>query len=263
MSKQSFKNISKLLDIETKSVPIEEQFLNDLKRSMEIEDKKGWRLPSKTFKPSAMNCRRGSYYQLVGQEPDEGEAVYNIISICNAGSDIHERIQGFVSHMSNSGMDCEWVDVGSFIERRQLLDVSVREKMGYETKLYNNRYNISFMCDGLIKYKGKYYILELKTETSHKWYNRKDVDKKHYHQAISYSISLGIDEVIFVYIDRDMLNMKAYRFVVTDDMKQEVIDYITEVQGYVDRHIVPPKPENIEKRLCQYCGYRQSCRKDG
>ena len=122
---------------------------------------------------------------------------------------------------------------------------------------------MSFMCDGIIKYKGRYYILELKTESSYKFMNRKDVDPSHYHQGIAYSLALNIDQVLFVYISRDILDMKAFMFNVTDEMRQSLEAYIHECDGYIERQITPPKPEDVARKTCTYCGYRNQCKKDG
>jgi CRISPR/Cas system-associated exonuclease Cas4 (RecB family) len=165
--------------------------------------------------------------------------------------------------MKQNGIDCDWINVAEFVQSRGLDYLTIREQVGAETKLYDTRYNISFMCDGIVKYKGKYYILEFKTETSSKWYTRNGVDPKHYHQAMSYSNSLQLDNVIFVYIDRDMLNMKAFLFEVTDEMRQEIVDYAVDVAGYVERKIVPPKRADASSQKCRYCGYQSQCRKDG
>ena len=97
----------------------------------------------------------------------------------------------------------------------------------------------------------------------YKFMNRKDVDPSHYNQATAYSLALGIDEVLFVYISRDILDMKAFMFNVTGDMKAELIGYIEECDGYVSRMIAPPKPENVTKKSCNYCGYKTQCKKDG
>ena len=132
-----------------------------------------------------------------------------------------------------------------------------------ETKLYHKELNMSFMCDGIIKYKGRYYILELKTENSYKFMNRKDVDPSHYNQGTAYSLALGIDQVLFVYISRDILDMKAFMFNVTDEMRDNLLEYIYECDGYIERQITPPKPENITRKACTYCGYREQCKKDG
>ena len=121
---------------------------------------------------------------------------------------------------------------------------------------------MSFMCDGIIKYKNHYYILEVKTETSNKWWSREGVDEKHYNQATAYSIAFGLDEIIFLYVNRDILDMKTFIFKPTDDMKQNLIGTIEECDEYVKKIILPPKPETINKRVCEYCSYRERCRKN-
>lgn len=263
MSRSSLKSVQKLIDIANKEEAIEDSFLHDLCRSIELTEEKSWGgIPSQTFKPSSMQCKRNSYYQIMGVQPDIGEASHVMIGIANSGTDIHVRVQDAVAGMKDNGIDCEYVDVGDYVESHNLKDIVVREKKGNETKLYNKRYNISFMCDGIIKYRGEYYILEIKSETSNKWYSRLGVDKKHYNQGIAYSLSLGIDKVLFLYIERDMLNKKAYMFNVTHKMKDELVHYIESVDGYIERKIVPPKDDK-DRRVCNYCAYQSQCRKDG
>lgn len=262
MSRASLKSVSRLIDIleNKENTPVEAQFLDDLKRSIELTDAKGIRPVSQTFKPSSMNCMRNSYFQLIGAMPDVEPRSFTSIGITNSGSDIHERVQQAVCDMHLNSMDCEYVDVNKFVLSRNLVDLEVKAQKGFETKLYNKRYNISFMCDGIISYKGRYYILEIKTEASSKWYSRDGVDPKHYQQATAYSLSMGLDNVIFLYVDRDMLNMKSFMFHVTDDMRNEMVNYIETVQGYVERNIVPPKGD-ISRNVCQYCGYQNICKR--
>ena len=264
MSRSALKNVGRLIELANKELPVNESFLADFKRSIEIEADKWGGLPSPTFKPSSLNCKRECYYQIVQAQPDEGHSSFNMVGICNSGTDIHVRVQTAVMQMKENGMDCEWVDVEEYVKGHNLDYLIVREKKGTETKLYDTRYGtyISFMCDGIIKYKGKYYILEIKTESSNKWYPRTDVDKKHYHQGISYSNSFGIDDVLFLYVERDLLNMKCFLFSVTDEMRSSLVDFITDVQGYVERKITPPKSDDIPANQCRYCGYQTQCRKD-
>lgn len=265
MSRQSLKNVSRLIDLANSPQSVADTFLEDFKRSVLLTDEKNAGIPSKTFKPSSLNCERGCYYQIMGVKPEGGSASFNLIGICNSGTDIHVRVQTAVMEMIENGIDCEWVDVETYIKENNLDYLIVREKKGTETKLYDTRYGtyISFMCDGIIKYKGKYYILEIKTESSNKWYGRTDVDKKHYKQAISYSNSFKIDTVLFMYIERDLLNAKVFEYNVTDDMRNELEHFFKNVQGYVERQIVPPKPKDIQPNNCRYCGYLAQCRKDG
>ena len=104
--------------------------------------------------------------------------------------------------------------------------------------------------------------MEIKTESGYKFLNRKDVDAKHYHQASAYSLSLGIDDVIFIYISRDLLDMKSFCLYVTPEMRIEILEYIHECDSYLVKKEVPPKPENASKILCQYCNYKIQCGKD-
>lgn len=263
MARNSLKNVMRLLEVAKDTLPPEQDFLNDLKRSIELNADKDQRLPSKTYKPSGMNCIRASYYQITGVQPDQANSNYTIVGICNSGSDIHVRIQQAVEQMKNNGMDCEFISVPDFIKQRNLDYLTVVSNTVTETKLYHKKYNMSFMCDGIIKYKSHYYILELKTESSFKFLNRKDVDPSHYNQAIAYSLAFGLDQVIFVYINRDVLDMKAFMFNVTGEMKEGLVGYIEDCDGYVNRKIVPPKPENVLKKACSYCIYKTQCKKDG
>jgi CRISPR/Cas system-associated exonuclease Cas4 (RecB family) len=121
---------------------------------------------------------------------------------------------------------------------------------------------MSFLCDGIIKYRGHYYILEIKTEASFKFNERKGVDPSHYHQATAYSIAFGINDVLFLYECRDNCSKKAFMLHVTDDMKQELLSYIEECDSYIKKLKVPPIPENVPKKACSYCNYKGRCNTD-
>lgn len=256
------KNVSRLIDIAKDELPIEKVFLADLERSIEKQEADGSRTPSQYYKPSSMNCIRNMFYQRTGKPVDEALQSYIGIGICNSGTDIHARIQKAVLHMKDTGFDCKYLDVGKFVEKRNIPDVEVVSKQGYETKLFNKALQMSFLCDGVIKYRGQYYILEIKSESSFKWTQRTGVDTSHYRQATAYSISLNLPKVLFIYINRDLLDMKAFMFEPTSDMKNDLVGLIDNCEGYVKRLVTPPKPENVEKKTCEYCNYKSLCRKE-
>ena len=267
MARSSLKNVMRLIDNAIEQSPVEQSFLNDLKRSIEMTDVKNRRQPSQTYKPSSLHCIRQMYYQVTGKQADEGNTNYCLVGICNSGTDTHQRIQGYVLDMKNNGIDCEYINVADYVKSRNLdyLEIVKEpnfEKGDYETKLYNKTLNMSFLCDGIIRYNNHYYILEIKTESANKFWNRNEVNPGHYNQAIAYSTCLGIDEVLFLYISRDTLDMKTFIYKVSNDMKQNLVGKIEECDGYVKRLIAPPKPDDIDRRTCEYCGYRTQCRKD-
>lgn len=259
MARNSLKNIFAMIDLAKESFLPEQSFLNDLKRSIELTETKNARRPSKTYKPSSMQCIRNMYYQVTGKEPDETIPNATLVGICESGTDRHLRIQKAVAEMKSNDIDCEYIDVETFVKSRNLDCLEIVSKGISETKLYHKNLNMSFMCDGIIRYKGKYYILEIKTETSHKWIERKEVAEDHYNQATAYSIAFNLPDVIFLYVNRDTCDMKAFLLTVTDDMKQDLIGKIEECDNYVKIGQCPPNPENVSKKACTYCDYRNSC----
>lgn len=262
MARGSLGNVLRLIESTAETLPIEQEFLADLKRAIEIQNQNSGRKPSQTYKPSSMNCIRNMWYQVMGADQDEGTTPYTLVGICNSGSDIHVRIQTAVAYMKECGIDCEYINVADFVKSRNLDNIEIVSQQGMETKLFHKTLNMSFLCDGIIRYKGKYYILELKSEGSSKFWSRGGVDTKHYNQGTAYSVAFELDDVIFVYISRDSLDMKAYMFTPTDEMKQNLVGTIEECEGYRKTKQLPPKPVDIDKRNCQYCAYVQKCRND-
>ena len=258
---QALLNVLNLVDAAKEELPVEQQFLNDLKASIEIQDSKGARKPSQSYKPSSLHCIRNMYFQITGAKGDDSRATSELVGICESGTDRHDHIQKAVMAMKENGIDCEYVNVAEFVKERKLQDLKVVSQQGNETKLYNEALNISFLCDGIIRYKGVYYILEIKTETSSKFWDRKDVNPDHILQGTAYSVNLGLDDVLFLYECRDNCSKKAFMLHVTDKMKHDLVAKILECDGYVDRMIAPPKPEDISRKACAYCGYADLCRR--
>ena len=262
MARSSLKNVAKLIARANTVVPIEQQFLDDLKRSIELEDMKNARKPSMTYSPSGMGCIRAMYYKRTGVdvEPDSN---YTMVGICESGTDRHERIQNAISKMKDNGFDCEYIDVGDYVKSRGLdLYLDIVDKCGNETKLFDKIRNVSFLCDGIIKYHGRYYIVEFKTESSFKWKDRTGVDPKHYNQAITYSLELQLDSVIFVYINRDIVDYKSYLFSVSESDRERIRVLLDTCEDYVIKKELPPMPEDATDKKCAYCAYKDLCKRD-
>lgn len=260
MARNSLKNVAKLIERANTVVPVEQQFLADLKRSIELNDEKNARKPSQTYKPSGMNCIRSMYYGVTGVDY-EAQSNYIMVGICESGTDRHERIQNAISHMKDVGIDCTYVDVAEYVKSREL-PLEIVDKCGNETKLYDKVRNVSFLCDGIIKYNNKYYIVEFKTESIYKWQERKGVDPKHYNQARTYSLELKLDDVLFIYINRDLCDMKAYMYHVTEKERRAVEDLMATCTEFVKKGQVPPIPDNVTAKTCQYCNYKAICKGD-
>ena len=218
--------------------------------------------PSRTYKPSSLNCIRQMYYQIIGADLDKQlQKSSDFYDICDSGTDRHLRIQEAISHMRKYNIDCDYVDVEEYIKEKDI-DLEIMSKKQFETKLFDKNRNIVFLCDGIIKYKGEYYILEIKTESSFKWNNRIGVDERHKYQAITYSLELGIDKVIFIYENRDLCSKKPYLMIITQEEKDMLVERIAKCDSYASLKVTPPKDENISKKICQYCDYKTVCKAD-
>lgn len=218
--------------------------------------------PSRTYKPSCLNCLRQMYYQIIGADVDEESTkASDFYGICESGSDRHERIQEVVKNMQRMGVDCEFVDVPKYVEEHNL-PLIVLSSGEYETKLFDESRNLVFLCDGIIKYRGTYYILEIKTESSYKWMAREFVDSGHRLQSYAYSLELQIPDVLFVYENRDICTKKCYHISILDEDREYIANRIATCDEYVQNHVTPPKEESLPAKVCSYCGYRTVCKKD-
>lgn len=259
----SLKNLCSLINSATNDLLPNESFLADLKNSIERKDFLAKRQPSKTYKPSSMNCIRNMYFQVAGAPIEDTRASHTIIDICGSGSSAHERIQQHICDMKELGFNCEYTDVETYINTHHIPNLEVVSKTNFETKLKNTKYNMSFLCDGIILYNNKYYILEIKTETQDKFFIRQDVDPSHYNQAIAYSLCFGIDEVMFLYENRNTCDKKCFIYKVTQFMRDQLADLMLTCTYYLNNNKIPPKPENVLKKTCTYCAYRELCKANG
>ena len=264
MARLNFSNLNKLVKSSTTqgNVPEAERFLMELENSIEKTDsnrKSG--KSSLAYKPSSMNCVRMMYFYMTEARKDEESFDSSLIGICESGTDRHERIQQAVMDMKENGYDCEYVNVADYINEHNIPNIEVLEQKGYETKLRHTKLNLRFMCDGIIRYRNQYYILEIKTEASFKWQSRLGVDEGHYTQACTYSHTLNIPEVLFIYENRDNCSKKAYIFKPTQDQINElVLDKISNCDTHIAENRVPAIPTTINTKTCRYCEYKTTCK---
>ena len=232
-------------------------FLRWLEHSIEDSAKSVKKVKSVYYKPSSLNCLRMMYFYRTQTEVDDILRPASALGILESGQDRHLRIQQAVSVMQKQGYKCEWIDVGSYIEQHNLVDLEVIARKTFETVVHHKTLDLLFLCDGLLKINGVYYLLEIKTESSLSFYNRLDVANEHKHQATCYSLAFGIDQVIFIYENRDTCVKKAFLFTVSQALKNEVISLITQCNTAVEQQQIPLR---IECKACTYCDYKKKCK---
>jgi CRISPR/Cas system-associated exonuclease Cas4 (RecB family) len=242
---------------------LENKFLYDLQKS--ICNSRESRPPSKSYKPSSFFCIRNMYYQLTGQELDGKKTDYENessgIGINESGEDRHDRVQYHIVNLCAEENDYEWVDIEQYIKEKNLTELEVVDRCGFETKIYHKGLNLSFKCDGILKIKDEYVIFEYKTEASFKYKDRIKPEKHHIEQAVCYCLAFEIHKVLFIYEDRNFCKKKAFIEKISSRDFGKVKERIKSCDDYVKIALVPPKEQN--EKLCKYCKYEKSCKKDG
>lgn len=239
-------------------VTVEQKFLKQLGLTIQRLDEKNKGQSSSYYKPSSLICPRQMFYYRNGVKADSLPSDFSAVGIAESGTDRHARLQQAISKMKECGYDCEYIDVDKFIEWFKPAGTRVVGKRGAETKCFNDIYEMSFMCDGILRIGGNYYILEIKTESCFKFNTRAGVDEKHYSQGISYSLLFGLDNVIFLYENRDTCAKKAFMFTVTEEMREQIKTRIAYVEACRKEKKLPIKTTN--EKVCQYCPYALKCR---
>lgn len=235
---------------------VADTFLNELEKSICLDSKPNKDVKSTFYKPSSLNCLRMMFYYRNSTKIDEAGRPASSIGILQSGEDRHLRIQNAITHMKQNGFDCEWVDIETFIKEHNLSHLEVISKKEFETTVYNKTLDLLFLCDGIVKINGSYFIIEIKTENANSFYKRISVAEEHKHQAACYSLSFNINRVIFIYENRDLCLKKSFLFTVPQSLKNEVVDIIKRCNEYVIKKELPIK---IACKSCSYCDYKKKC----
>lgn len=245
--------------------------------AIEVLDRKGRRMPSRTYKPSSMVCMRQMYYQVTGEKPDESRTDYASVGMADTGTRRHVAIQEAINAMAELGYEWKYLDVEEYLRSKwavgKCLDVQVRGKRGVETSLYHKTLNISFMCDGIVRHipSEQDFLFEFKNQISFKYgHDDKDpgavakshVDSQHEDQICTYCMALELNQALVLYENRDNCNLECPEvYEVTDEMKQARVDKILECDSYVERQVPPPM--HSDKKPCRWCQYQTACKKHG
>lgn len=244
-----------------------ELFVKDMIQCMEDKIReRNEKIPSTSFKPSGMHCERTMYFVGKGYKPKAQQVHYNWNEAANTGSLRHEAIQTVLENMTNDPRyDWKYLDVGEYVENKHkqglCLDVEVGEKQGMETHLYNKRYNLSFLCDGIVQQKstGEYFLFEFKNKKSEKFKKEQwCFPMEHYDQVVVYCMCLDLEKVFLLMEDRNTLELSCPEtFTVTNEMKENMKAKIDRVLDCISKEVLPTKSSN--QGDCFFCPYKEYC----
>lgn len=259
----ALKNIAKMVHKANKDKTPAEEFLYMLNAAAVKLSQNDSEYKSGVYRPSSLGgCLRNQYYQVEGQPQDSNfEVSADLVGILQSGTDRHERIQNTVKEMQSVNMPVEWIDPKDWVDRKKPYGTKFYRYEGNEARFINTTLNLFFKCDGIIRFKNKVYILEIKTEASFKHRGRVSPVPKHIVQASAYGLALGIDNIMFLYENRDVLGKRPFAHAVTEKTKSDIIEEIETVETYRKLKKIPPM--TTDEKNCTYCDFKNICKQTG
>jgi CRISPR/Cas system-associated exonuclease Cas4 (RecB family) len=248
----------------TKQKDYTESFLEAMDQA--IKDQNPHRVTKPNIKPSKAHCLREMYYILSENPVDsKGSIDPNMVLIQKDGSYMHNVLQDILAHAGPFGI--EFKDAKGEVEKAQQMGIRtvVRpsthdDDTPYEVACFNEDYQVSFKFDGVVVFQGKKPILEIKNEDHFKWIKRVGPEEDHILQGTYYSLCLGINWVLFLYVGRNYKARKAYLVEITDEMRNTQVARIRIAQYCAKNKVVPGKEVG---KSCRYCAYKKTCKSDG
>lgn len=215
--------------------------------------------PSRTFAPSQIRCRRISWFRLRGAVPEKELAVDRTLNFtAKVGTACHQTIQEILSKK----LGADWIDPEEYLKKADLPYKYECNKNGMETQIeIFEPVPIKFAPDGIIFWKGKYWLLEIKTSEYSSFENLNAPKPHHIDQIKCYGTLLNIRNVLFLYQDRVYGSFKCYEVTLTDDDMKQMWDMFKEVQDCVKQNIAPPKlPKGDIWCTPSRCRYYNKCK---
>ena len=216
------------------------------------------RQPSMTFAPSSIRCKRISWFRLRGVAPEQEVEVDRSFNFtAKIGTACHRIIQEQLAEQLGD----DWLDVEEYLNSMERPYKYTCTKSGMETNVEIEEPAIKFSPDGLLRFKDKIYLLEIKT-SEYGSFNELEAPKPHHIDQIKcYATLLNVKDVLVLYQDRQYGGMKCYELHISAGDMQMVWDMFKEVQDCVKNNIPPARlPKGDKWCSPSRCRYFNKCK---
>lgn len=211
---------------------------------------------SKTFAPSSFRCNRKNWFRLRGVDHDViAKPDVTLEFLASLGTHIHADTQMRMKQLFGE----DWISVDDYLAENPIPYKYTTETSGLETKVSIEYPPIHFAVDGIIRYKGKMYLLEIKTCDHSSFDSLTDPKPMHLDQIKFYSTILQIPDVLVMYIDRQYGTIKLYEMRVSTADNKIVLDTMKYILSMVDANIAPDRL-NYNDYMCTNCEYKHKCK---
>lgn len=224
---------------------------------------KNTRMSHKAFAPSGFRCPRKQWFRLRGVQPDSVKGVDTVLNFtAEMGTACHRILQSNIQAMLGES----WIDVEDYLTKNPIPYeyVLTPSEDSLETFVEIVDPPFRFACDGIIRWKDKYYILEIKTAEHGTFDDLTDPKSEHIDQVKSYASLLGIHDVLFLYQDRQYGDLKCYEMHVSAEDVKHVLDTVNIVMEAVRTNLAPSRlPKGDAWCSRARCPYFNSCKQWG
>jgi hypothetical protein len=218
--------------------------------------REGARQKSRTFAPSCMRCQRKSWFRLRGAEPDFLQEPDMVLDhTATVGTALHEHIQAILSDAFGE----DWISVSDYLKEFPIPYKYTLQQSGYETLIEIDSPPIKFACDGIIRMKGTYYLLEIKSSEYNSWLELNGAKEHHKEQIRTYATILNIPHILTLYIDRLYGDVKSYEMSVSGTEMSNIKQGMEYVMQMAKANIAPERLPTGDY-LCSNCEYKKKCK---
>lgn len=213
----------------------------------------------KAFNPSTYyKCQRYLFYRLRGV-PEDKVINPRMQRIYRVGTALHNDVQDIVS----SCVSLIPYEEMPFYGAKGVELISEHNSHPMEVKFLDYRWTekipVSAMVDGAIEFQNIQMLFEFKTINTSDFNILIEPLKDHVKQGALYVLCTGINRVMFLYMDKNTQEYKAYLVEYTEKQLDWVVNRLRYIEGLILANSLPAKEEG---RDCRWCGYKKLCEED-
>ena len=216
----------------------------------------------KTFAPSQFRCDRLSWFRLRGTEPDKLRTPDKSLEFrAMIGTACHRDIQENLKSMLKE----DWISVSDYLKYNNFLNATAEANPdNLESFVTITDPPVRFACDGIIRWSGKYALIEIKSVEASVWDELVEPLDEHRDQITCYGALLRIHKVFMIYVNRISGEIKCFEV----DLPVSETDYVLKRMEYIQSMVktnLAPAGLGRKDKWCNenYCPYYYKCKEYG
>lgn len=261
----AFQQLSTLAHIAKFNSATSSDFLSDYEKFVDDAILTDLQEPSSRYiAPSGIRCLRAQWFRLRGTSPDsQFRADRTLNFYAELGTAIHRIVQTNIKTL----LGADWLSVSDYLNNAELkhkFKISETDTDSLETRVEVIDIPIRFACDGIIRYRGKLYLIEIKTIDYSSFQELTNIRSVHIPQIKCYASLLKLHNVLVIYVDRTHGDMKIYELNVSDTDMDDVDKSLKTIVECAEYNIAPDRlPRDDPWCSSSRCKFYKVCKEWG